>query len=74
MFKRIFWFIIMAAVLLAIFRTVPLENPAAVFEWGRNIGNEFKSIVETIISNLPKAPNPDPIDLNEVLPTAPTAG
>lgn len=72
MFKRIFWFIFMAAVLLAIFRTVPLENPSAIFEWGRNIGNEFKAIVETIISKLPEAPAPNPIDLNEVIPTTPT--
>lgn len=74
MFKKIFWFIFMAAVLLAIFRTVPLENPSAIFEWGRNIGNEFKAIVDTLISNLPSVPEPDPIDLNEVLPTAPAAG
>lgn len=71
MFKKIFWFIFMAAVLVAIFRTLPLENPTAIFEWGRNIGNEFKNIVDTLVANLPEAPAPEPIDLNEVIPIEP---
>lgn len=69
-FKKLAWLLVAGSIIVAVVRTVPWEDPAAVWAWLDAQGQAMKAFIQSLTSKIDigSLPDPDPIVPSDVLP------